>query len=105
MTTRVKIGSNEIFGIELVSLRRTNVGSDAPNLYGIARIAGVDAGFSWNSGELSWDEAESIGVDGGGEYVYLMEGVLEIEQAQLEYVEEVLQPVVDFWIKRMTDLR
>lgn len=103
MSTRVEIGSNEVFGIELVRLRRTGVGGDAPGLYGIARIAGVDAGFSWDSGELSWDEAESIGVDGGGGYVYLMEGVLEIGQAQLEHVEQMLLSTVDFWIERMTD--
>jgi hypothetical protein len=42
-------------------------------------------------------------VDGGGEYVYLMEGVLEIGQAQLEHVEQMLLSAVDFWVERMTD--
>jgi hypothetical protein len=106
--TVVRINPGDVFAIELVRLNAPDFRKSLDehdsrflSLDGVAGVAGVEAGFQWyGSGELAWDCLEVAGLDDDGEYIYLLEDAVRIEQGELEHVERTLLRVIGDRMRR-----
>jgi len=104
MTTRIVLLSTDVFDIGIADvavpdLRETIASNDSPFFQGVASVAGVKAGFSWDDG-LVWDSLETIGFNADGDAIYLLEGVLQMPQAVLLYVEQILTTALSLRMSR-----
>jgi hypothetical protein len=103
----IKVGRNEIVGVEIVRLEMPDMikalsCDGSLRLYGVASVGGVEATFTWDEqeGEVAWDELEVLRLDADWEYVYLLAGRLEIGQEQMVAVERALVSAVGAAVAR-----